>query len=46
MMQWVEPFMWALCRVLAYVLQLVGLLGLMGFALIGLVNITDKLSEV
>ena len=46
MMLWVEPMMWALCRMLAFTMQLVGLLGLMGYALIGLMYITDKILEV
>lgn len=36
MLKWVEPFMWGLCRVLAFVLQLVGVIGILVFILIGL----------
>lgn len=46
MMLWVEPFMWAMCRVLAYALQLIGLGGLLVFAAHGLMRIIDWLSEV
>lgn len=39
------PTMWAAMRTLAFILQLVGLVGLMGFGFIGLVHITDKILE-
>lgn len=45
MLAWVEPAMWAFMRGLAFIMQLVGLLGLIviGFAL--LVNLTDRIIE-
>ena len=39
------PTMWAAMRTLAYILQLVGLVGLMGFGFIGLMKITDIILE-
>ena len=45
MLAWVIPTMWAAMRTLAFILQLVGLVGLMGFGFIGLVHITDKILE-
>lgn len=39
------PTMWAAMRTLAFILQLVGLVGLMGFGFIGLMKITDKILE-
>ena len=45
MLAWVIPTMWAAMRTLAFILQLVGLLGLVGFGFIGLVHITDKILE-
>ena len=39
------PLMWAAMRTLAYILQLVGLVGLMGFGFIGLKKITDIILE-
>lgn len=46
MMLWVEPFMWAMCRVLAYALQLIGLGGLLVFAAHGFMKIIDRILEV
>lgn len=45
MLVWVIPAMWAAVRTLAFILQLIGLLGLMGFGFIGLVHITDKIMD-
>lgn len=45
MLVWVIPAMWALTRILAYIFQLIGLLGLLGFGLIGLNAITDRILE-
>ena len=45
MLAWVIPAMWAAMRTLAFILQLVGLVGLMGFGFIGLMQITDKILE-
>jgi len=45
MLAWVIPTMWAAMRTLAFILQLVGLVGLMGFGFIGLMKITDKIFE-
>jgi len=45
MLAWVIPTMWAAMRTLAFILQLVGLVGLMGFGFIGLMKITDKTFE-
>lgn len=45
MLAWVIPFMWAAMRTLAFILQLVGLVGLIGFGFIALVRITDKILE-
>ena len=39
------PTMWAAMRTLAFILQLVGLVGLMGFGFIGLIKITDLILE-
>lgn len=36
MFKWVEPFIWGVLRVLAFVLQLAGLTGILIFILIGL----------
>lgn len=46
MLVWVIPAMWELTRMLAFILQLVGLLGLLAFASIGLNAIADKILEV
>lgn len=46
MLEWVIPTTWAAMRVLAFTLQLIGLLGLMGIAFIGLMKITDRILEV
>ena len=45
MLTWVEPAMWALIRGLAFIMQLVGLLGLIviGFALMN--HMIDRLIE-
>ena len=45
MLAWVIPAMWAAMRTLAFILQLVGLVSLMGFGFIGLMKITDKVLE-
>lgn len=45
MLAWVIPAMWAAMRTLAFILQLVGLVGLMGFGFIGLMKITDIILE-
>ena len=45
MLAWVIPAWEAAMRTLAFILQLVGLLGLMIFSIIGLVHITDKIIE-
>lgn len=45
MPEWMIPAMWAAMRTLAFILQLVGLLGLMGFGIIGLIKVTDKIYE-
>lgn len=45
MLAWVIPAMWAAMRTLAFIFQLVGLVGLMGFGIIGLMKITDKILE-
>ena len=45
MLAWVIPTMWAAMRTLAFILQLVGLVGLMGFGFIGLMKITDIIFE-
>ena len=39
------PLMWATMRTLAYILQLAGLLGLMGAGFMVLMNITDTILE-
>ena len=39
------PQMWAAMRTLAYILQLVGLLGLIGTGFMVLMNITDTILE-
>ena len=45
MLAWVIPTMWAAMRKLAFILQLVGLVGLMGFGFIGLMKITEIILE-
>jgi len=45
MLKWVEPFMWAYIRVIAFWLQLVGCIGLIGFMVVGLDNAMNKLVE-
>lgn len=45
MLEWVIPTIWAAMRTLAFILQLVGLVGLVGFGFIGLMKFTDKLLE-
>ena len=45
MLAWVGPTMWAAVRTLAFILQLGGLVGLMGFSFIGLMNIMNKILE-
>ena len=45
MLAWVIPAWETAMRTLAFILQLVGLLGLVGFGIIGLVHITDKILE-
>lgn len=45
MMHWVEPMMWALCRLLANVMTFVGLIGLLFCAGRGLIWFTDKVLE-
>ena len=39
------PLMWAAMRTLAYILQLAGLLGLIGAGFMVLMNITDTILE-
>lgn len=46
MLVWVIPAMRELTRMLAFILQLVGLLGLLAFAFIGMNAIADKILEV
>ena len=46
MLKWVEPFMWGVCRVLAFILQLVGCAGIMLFVLIGLWALTDYINQM
>ena len=45
MLERMIPTMWAAMRTLAFILQLVGLVGLMGFGFIGLMKITDIILE-
>ena len=45
MLAWVIPAWEAAMRTLAFILQLVGLLGLVGFGFIGLMKITDIILE-
>lgn len=45
MMLWVEPFMWGLCRAIAFAFQLVGFTGLMVSAFVALIILTEKLCE-
>ena len=45
MLEWVIPAMWAAMRTLAFILQMVGLVGLIGFGIVGLMRITDKILE-
>ena len=45
MLAWVIPAWEAAMRTLAFILQLVGLLGLVGFGFIGLMRITDIILE-
>lgn len=45
MLAWVIPAWEAAMRTLAFILQLVGLVGLMGFGFIGLMKITDIILE-
>jgi len=45
MLAWVIPAMWAAMRTLAFILQLIGLVGLMGFGFIGLMKITDRILD-
>ena len=36
MFHWVAPFMWMMCRVIAFVLQFIGFTGILVFSLIGI----------
>lgn len=46
MLAWVIPAMWELTRMLAFIFQLIGLLGLMAFCFIGLIAFADKILEM
>lgn len=46
MMKWVTPMMWGFYRLVAYVLQLVGLTGLLIAALVGVYMLADWMLEV
>lgn len=46
MLRWVEPFIWGVCRVLAFVLQLAGLTGVLVFILIGLWALAGHINEM
>ena len=45
MLLWVEPFMWGLCRFLAFAFQLVGFTGLFVSAIIALIIFSEKICE-
>ena len=45
MLLWVEPFMWGLCRVIAFVFQFTGVSGLLVCAGKALITITDRICE-
>ena len=43
-MIWVEKLMWLICRMLADVMQLAGLIGLLGVAVIGLAALAERMN--
>ena len=46
MLKWVIPFMWGVCRVLAFVLQLVGCIGILLFILIGVWTLAGHIDQM
>lgn len=46
MLKWVEPLIWSVCRVLAFVLQLAGLTGILAFILIGLWALAGRIDQI
>lgn len=46
MLKWVTPFMWWFCRVLAFVLQLVGCTGILLFILIGIWALAGHIDQM
>ena len=46
MLKWIIPFMWWFCRVLAFVLQLVGLTGILLFILIGVWALAGRIDRM
>lgn len=45
MMLWFEPFMWTLCRALAFVFQLIGVTGLTAFVMVAACAAVERLAE-
>lgn len=45
MLTWMEPFIWALLRWMSNIMQFVGLIGLIGGAIIATNQITNRILE-
>lgn len=46
MFKWVISFMWWFCRALAFVLQLVGCIGILLFILIGIRALASRIDQM
>lgn len=46
MLKWVEPFIWWLCRALAFVLQLIGCTGILFFILVGVWVLAERINQM
>jgi hypothetical protein len=46
MLKWVEPFIWGVCRVLAFILQLAGCTGVLLFILIGIWALAGRIDQM